>query len=89
MIVTNHVPAYAADTASGIIPLTLKLAQQNETYAVSYCTEAGLFQDGGAPAIICGPGDIAQAHTANEFIRVDELEKCLAFLGRLADWAEA
>ena len=89
VMVTNHVPAYAADTASGIIPLTLKLAQQNETYAVSYCTEAGMFQDGGAPAIICGPGDIAQAHTANEFIRVEELEKCLAFLGRLADWAEA
>ena len=57
--------------------------------AVSYCTEAGIFQDGGAPAIICGPGDIAQAHTANEFIRVEELEKCLAFLARLADWAEA
>ena len=85
----NHVAAYAADTASGIVPLTLKLAGQNETLAGSYCTEAGLFQDGGAPAIICGPGDIAQAHTVNEFIRVDELEKCLAFLGRLADWAEA
>jgi acetylornithine deacetylase len=89
VIVTNHVPAYAADTASGIIPLTLKLAQQNETYAVSYCTEAGIFQDGGAPAIICGPGDIAQAHTVNEFIRAEELAKCLAFLARLADWAEA
>ena len=56
---------------------------------MSYCTEAGLFQDGGAPAIICGPGDIAQAHTVNEFVRVEELEKCLVFLGRLADWAEA
>ena len=87
--VTNQVPAYAADTKSGIVPLTLKLAGQNETLAVSYCTEAGLFQDGGAPAIVCGPGDIAQAHTANEFIRIEELEKCLGFLGRLADWAEA
>jgi acetylornithine deacetylase len=86
---TNRVPAYAADTKSGIVPLTLKLAGQNETRAVSYCTEAGLFQDGGAPAIICGPGDIAQAHTANEFVHISELEKCLAFLGRLADWAEA
>jgi acetylornithine deacetylase len=89
IMATNHVPAYAADTKSGIVPLTLKLAGQNETLAVSYCTEAGLFQDGGAPAIICGPGDIAQAHTANEFLAVAELEKCLAFLGRLADWAEA
>ena len=85
----NHVSAYAADNKSGIVPLTLKLAGQNETLAVSYCTEAGLFQDGGAPAIICGPGDIAQAHTVNEFVRIEELEKCLAFLGRLADWAEA
>jgi acetylornithine deacetylase len=85
----NHVSAYAADEVSGIVPLTLKLAGQNATLAVSYCTEAGLFQDGGAPAIICGPGDIAQAHTANEFIHIEELEKCLAFLTRLADWAEA
>ena len=89
IMATNRVPAYAADTKSGIVPLTLKLAGQNETLAVSYCTEAGLFQDGGAPAIICGPGDIAQAHTANEFVAVAELEKCLAFLARLADWAEA
>jgi acetylornithine deacetylase len=87
--VMNHVSAYAADNKSGIVPLTLKLAGQNETFAVSYCTEAGLFQDGGAPAIICGPGDIAQAHTVNEFVRIEELEKCLGFLGRLADWAEA
>ncbi len=89
IMATNRVPAYAADTKSGIVALTLKLAGQNETLAVSYCTEAGLFQDGGAPAIICGPGDIAQAHTANEFVHIAELEKCLAFLGRLADWAEA
>ena len=86
--VMNHVSAYAADNNAGIVPLTLKLAGQNETFAVSYCTEAGLFQDGGAPAIICGPGDIAQAHTVNEFVSIDELEKCLGFLGRLADWAE-
>jgi acetylornithine deacetylase len=85
----NRVSAYAADNRSGIVPLTLKMAGQNETLAVSYCTEAGLFQDGGAPAIICGPGDIAQAHTANEFVRIEELAKCLTFLGRLADWAEA
>src|SRR5262245_38128845 len=87
--IIQQVPAYAADAGSGIVPLTLKLAEQNKTHAVSYCTEAGLFQEGGAPPIICGPGDIAQAHTPNEFVEVAELEKCLAFLARLADWAEA
>jgi acetylornithine deacetylase len=85
----NRVAAFAADSASGIVPLTLKLAGRNATFCVSYCTEAGLFQQGGAPAIVCGPGNIAQAHTANEFIRASELEQCLAFLHRLADWAAA
>jgi len=85
----NRVAAFAADTASGIVPLTLRLAERNATACVSYCTEAGLFQEGGAPAIVCGPGNIAQAHTANEFVRIAELGKCLAFLDRLADWATA
>jgi len=87
--IVQRVPAYAADARSEIVPLTLKLAEQKETHAVSYGTEAGLFQEGGAPPIICGPGDIAQAHAANEFVEVAELERCLAFLARLADWAEA
>lgn len=85
--ITNQVPAFQADTASGIVPLTLKLARQNDTFAVCYATEASLFQLGGAPAIVCGPGNIAQAHTPDEFIRVEELERCVAFLGRVADWA--
>jgi acetylornithine deacetylase len=89
IIAVNRVAAFAADSASGIVPLTLRLAGKNAPYAVSYCTEAGLFQQGGAPAIVCGPGHIAQAHTANEFIRIAELEKCLHFLERVADWAEA
>jgi acetylornithine deacetylase len=86
--ITNQVPAFGADTASGIVPLALKLAGQNETFAVSYATEAGLFQLGGAPSVVCGPGNIAQAHTPNEFVRVAELDKCLGFIERLADWAE-
>ena len=53
-----------------------------------YATEASLFQLGGAPAVVCGPGSIAQAHKPNEFVLVSELEQCLAFLSRVADWAE-
>jgi acetylornithine deacetylase len=86
--ITNEVPAFGADAKSGIVPLALQLAEQNETFAVCYATEASLFQVGGAPAIVCGPGNIAQAHTPNEFLRVEELDKCLRFLTRVADWAE-
>ncbi|WP_439544354.1 acetylornithine deacetylase [Hyphomicrobium sp.] len=85
---TNRVPPFAAG-ASDIVALALKLAGQNDTQAVSYATEAGLFQAAGIPSVVCGPGDIAQAHTADEWIAVSEIESCLDFMGRLADWAEA
>jgi acetylornithine deacetylase len=85
----NQVPPFQADPRSEAVALALKLIGQNETHAVSYATEAGLFQVAGAPAVVCGPGDIAQAHTANEWIALAQLEACQAFLGRLADWAES
>jgi acetylornithine deacetylase len=85
---TNQIPAFAADAGSEILSLTLKLAQANETFAVSYATEASLFHAAGSSSIVCGPGDIAQAHGANEWIEITELEKCMQFMGRLANWAE-
>ena len=85
---TNQVAPFIAAPNSELAALVLKLAGQNETFAVSYATEAGLFQEAGSASIICGPGDIAQAHTANEWIAKSELEKCSAFLGRLGAWCE-
>jgi acetylornithine deacetylase len=84
----NSVPAFAVDATSEIVALTLKLAEANKTHAVSYATEAGLFQNAGSQAIVCGPGDIAQAHTANEWVAASEISNCMAFLRRLGDWAE-
>lgn len=84
---TNSVPPFGADAASEVVALALRLTEQNKTYSVSYATEAGLYQTAGSPAIVCGPGDIAQAHTADEWLAESELAKCSAFLGRLADWA--
>lgn len=89
IVLSNRVPPFAADRSSEVVALALKLAQQNETHAVSYATEAGLFQDAGAPAVVCGPGSIAQAHTADEWIAESELDKCAAFLSRLGEWAES
>ena len=83
--IVNEVPPFQADASSGVVPLALKLARQNETFAVCYATEASLFQAGGAPSVVCGPGDIAQAHTPDEYLEAAELEKCLAFLARVAD----
>ena len=84
----NHVPPFAADQQAEVVPLVLRLLGQNRTFAVSYATEAGLFQDAGVPSVVCGPGHISEAHTANEWIAASELDACMAFLGRLAEWAE-
>lgn len=86
---TTQVPPFGADAHSDAVALALMLTGSNETAAVSYATEAGLFQDAGSPAVVCGPGDIAQAHTADEWIARSELAACDAFMARLADWAAA
>ncbi|ASY57763.1 Acetylornithine deacetylase [Sinorhizobium sp. CCBAU 05631] len=44
--------------------------------AVSYGTEAGLYQEAGIDAIICGPGNIDRAHRPNEYIETGELAGC-------------
>jgi acetylornithine deacetylase len=63
--------------------LVLGLAERNSAEAVSYATEAGLFQQAEIPTFVCGPGDIAQAHKPDEFIEVSQLRACEAFLRRL------
>ena len=52
---------------------------------VSFGSEASLFHEAGVPAIVCGPGFIAQAHQPNEWVAVDQLAQCEAFMRRLAD----
>lgn len=62
----------------------LRAAGKNRELAVSFGTEAGVFADAGIPAIVCGPGNIEQAHKPNEFIEVGQIELCLEFLKKLA-----
>lgn len=57
----------------------------NGTHVVSYGTEAGHFQAGGYSAVVCGPGDIAQAHQPDEYLEVSQFEAGWAFMERLLD----
>jgi len=52
---------------------------------VSYAAEAGQFQQGGFPTVICGPGSIEQAHQPDEWIAIDQLEQGARFMERLAE----
>lgn len=53
--------------------------------AVDFWTEASLFSAGGLDAIVYGPGDIAQAHTADEWVALDQLERYAASIVRMLD----
>ncbi|WP_346846037.1 acetylornithine deacetylase [uncultured Rothia sp.] len=61
----------------------------NPLVKVTYGTEGGQFQRAGIPTIVLGPGDIAQAHTANEWIELSQIEECERFMERVLEWAKA
>ena len=57
----------------------------NSREVVSFGTEAGLFQEIGISTAVCGPGSIEQAHKIDEFIKLEEINKCLKFLDGIKD----
>ncbi len=65
--------------------LVRRLTGDNGTHVVSYGTEAGQFQEQDYSAVICGPGDIAQAHQPNEFITIDQFQKGEKFINDVVD----
>ena len=85
----NAVPAFQASAGSEAVTLVLALTGASGTRAVSYGTEAGLFEARGCSTVICGPGHVAQAHVADEFVTTAQLQACVGFLAKLADHASA
>ena len=77
-------PGLCAEETAEITRLVRELTRDQETRKVAYGTEAGLFQSLGVPTVICGPGHIEQAHKANEFVDIAQLEACEHFLRRVA-----
>ncbi|WP_424833113.1 acetylornithine deacetylase [Ruegeria sp.] len=65
--------------------LVRALTGDNASHVVSYGTEAGQFQEAGYSAVICGPGDIAQAHQPNEFITISQFNAGQKFMERLVE----
>ncbi|WP_027998728.1 acetylornithine deacetylase [Sinorhizobium arboris] len=82
-------PALSLSPEAPLARLLEKLTGLEPLPAVSYGTEAGLFQRAGIDAIICGPGNIDRAHRPNEFIHVDELLACQAMIERLGETCRA
>ncbi len=81
---SDWLPGLSLDPDHDLAGLVRQLTGSNSTGYVSYGTEAGLYEAAGIPSIVCGPGDIAQAHTPDEWIAESQLAACDGFLRRLA-----
>jgi acetylornithine deacetylase len=79
------VPALEPEGMGPAEALARRLTGDNATGVVSYGTEAGQFQQAGYSAVVCGPGDIAQAHQPDEFIELAEFHAGQRFMERLLD----
>jgi acetylornithine deacetylase len=72
------------DTAEDaeITVIAKALAKANDTIKIAFGTEGGLIQQIDIPTVICGPGSIEQAHKPNEWVTLDQIAQCEAFLER-------
>lgn len=79
------VPGLKPEPGGAAEALVRKLTGQNSAGVVSYGTEAGQFQEAGYSAVVCGPGDIAQAHQPDEYLELSEFEAGQRFMEALLD----
>ncbi|MGD7789948.1 acetylornithine deacetylase [Propionibacteriaceae bacterium Y1700] len=77
------VPGLETAQASPARTLGTAVGGLASTDKVTYGTEAGLFAAAGIETVVCGPGDIAQAHTPDEFVELSQLDACDTFLAAL------
>jgi acetylornithine deacetylase len=86
--VIGEVAGFEPMSESEAAVLVAELTGGNRRDVVSFSTEAGFYQRQGISTVICGPGSIAQAHTADEFVAVEQLQLCLQMIGKVVDRLE-
>jgi acetylornithine deacetylase/succinyl-diaminopimelate desuccinylase-like protein len=72
--------------ADRLVRLVRESGRPCESQGVSYGTDAAAITAGGVPTVVFGPGSIRQAHTADEFIEVAELERATELFYRIAQF---
>lgn len=82
----SRTPPFALEPGGAAEALARRLAGDNgPTRAVPYAAEAGQFQQAGYSVVICGPGSIDQAHQADEYVEVSQMQRGATFMARLAE----
>src|SRR5690606_27123859 len=79
-------PALSPETDGVAEALARRLTGDNASHVVSYGTEGGQFQAlGGYSTVVCGPGDIAQAHQPNEYLELAQFQDGWRFMQGILD----
>ena len=79
-----EIPSFLGSAEDPVTRLAQRLAGETRTTQVAFGTEAGLFKQAGIPTVVCGPGSIVQAHQPDEYVSLDQLARCEAFMRGLA-----
>jgi len=79
-----EIPSFLGSDQDDVTRLAMRLAGEPRTTNVAFGTEAGLFKGAGIRTVVCGPGSIAQAHQPDEYVSLEQLARCQAFMEGLA-----
>ena len=79
-----EIPSFLGNKDDAVTRLAQELSGEKGTTLVAFGTEAGLFKNAGIPTVVCGPGSIQQAHQPDEFVSLEQLGRCEAFMQGLA-----
>ncbi len=79
----SAIPGLNTGADAEIVTLAKSISRRNAHAKVAFGTEGGLFAQADIPTVIIGPGSIARAHKADEYIEIDELSACSEFLDGL------
>jgi len=79
------VPGLLTSENAEIVSFIRKVIPTKKLGYVAYATEAGQFAEAGFESIICGPGSIEQAHRANEFVAIEQLDLCIKMIKNIVE----
>lgn len=81
--IKSNTPGLRPEQGGPAEVLARALTGDNGDHVVSYATEGGLFQEAGFSTVVCGPGNIEQAHQPNEYISVNQFEQGVIYINKL------
>jgi acetylornithine deacetylase len=80
-----EIPSFLGSEQDDVTRLAKRLAGEQRTTQVAFGTEAGIFKNAGIRTVVCGPGSIVQAHQPDEYVSLEQLGRCQAFMQGLAE----